>query len=187
MNINELVGKVRLENQYAVSPVVETFIFEKVSEHFKDYIVEKQVKLILADRNEKSKNMFGPGVVNTKKRSRRFDIVITNPTTGTKHIIEIKHQVSQGTAIDSVGIYLEDLEQLKTFTKSEKPFSIMVLDFLPLGTYNALTKKKYFTSEPAVITRFNEYASTNDVLILMHNTYEEEMYSSFFDAIKARL
>ena len=117
--INKIVHEMALNgDSYKISAVVENFILNKVKEYFTDCSVSYQEKMVLTDDTEKSNNLFCSNFI-TKKRTRRFDIVISR--NGKKHIIEIKHQVGGGTAIDSVGIYLEDKEKLKEYTKTETP------------------------------------------------------------------
>lgn len=131
--INEIVRDMHLAgNSYKISSVVEEYILNCVKEYFSDYKVSYQENYALSDSKSQSNNLFTTKFKH-KPRKRRFDIVIEK--NGIKHIIEIKHQTGGGTAIDSVGIYLEDMEKLKEYTKSEHPVSIMVLDFLPCGIY----------------------------------------------------
>lgn len=185
--INKIVHEMALNgDSYKISAVVENFILNKVKEYFTDCSVSYQEKMVLTDDTEKSNNLFCSNFI-TKKRTRRFDIVIAR--NGKKHIIEIKHQVGGGTAIDSVGIYLEDKDKLKEYTKTENPVSLMILDFLPCGYYprNKWTKRESFTDNPTIQARFNEYAKSQNVLVLLSNTYDEELYNSFFAAINERI
>lgn len=185
--INQLIKEMHLAgNSYKISGVVEDCIFNKIKDFFVGYTVSYQEKHTLKDSKVQSKNLFSKSF-NTKSRARRFDIVIESETK--KHIVEIKHQAGGGTAIDSVGIYLEDLEKLKEYTNSENPVSIMVLDFLPCGVYKNgdWVKKETFTSMGSTQTRFNEFAEEQNMLVLLSDIYDEELFSSFFEAIKERL
>ena len=80
-------------------------------------------------------------------------------------------------------------EELKEYTKTENPVSLMILDFLPCGYYprNKWTKRESFTDNPTIQARFNEYAKSQNVLVLLSNTYDEELYNSFFAAINERI
>lgn len=187
MNINQIVKDMHLAgNTYDISSVVEKFIFEHAKKFFNGYTVSYQENCILPDSKVQSKNLFSTSF-EKKTRKRRFDIVISKGDK--KHILEIKHQVGGGTAIDSVGIYLEDMEKLKKYTNTENPVSIMVLDFLPVGTYKngSWVKKETFVQTKSVQTRFNEFAEDNNVLVLMSDTYNEELFTAFFEAVKERL
>lgn len=87
--INKIVHEMALNgDSYKISAVVENFILNKVKEYFTDCSVSYQEKMVLTDDTEKSNNLFCSNFI-TKKRTRRFDIVISR--NGKKHIIEIKH------------------------------------------------------------------------------------------------
>lgn len=185
--INEIVRDMHLAgNSYKISSIVEEFIFNCVKEYFCDYKVSYQENYALVDSKNQSKNLFTTKFKH-KPRKRRFDIVIEK--NNKKHIIEIKHQTGGGTAIDSVGIYLEDMEKLKEYTGTGNPVSIMVLDFLPYGIYKNGTwdKKETFVEMASTQTRFNEFAEDQDVLVLLSDTYDKELFEMFFDAVKERL
>lgn len=74
--------------------------------------------------------------VRTEMLQRKHDIVIEHIQTGIKHIFELKHQTGGGTAIDSVNNYATDkLALMKWAKRNNTPYSLIVADFVKLGSY----------------------------------------------------
>lgn len=95
---------------------------------------------------------------------RYYDIVIIHKSSGKKHILELKHQVSTGTAIDSIAIFAEEIESLKRACNTEcTPFSFIICDYLPVGEYSdgkggVWKKKEIFVQNQKFRNRLNSYA-----------------------------
>lgn len=58
------------------------------------------------------------------------------------------------------------------------------MEFTKKGEWN---KKETFVEMASTQTRFNEFAEDQDVLILLSDTYDKELFEMFFESIKERL
>ena len=185
MNINEQVATLKNESGYKASAFVEKIITDIIESKFSDYIVISQCKAIF--KSNKKSNMLFCKNFNVSERKRKFDIVIENPYNNKKHIIEIKHQSGGGTAIDSVAIFLEEINELKEYTNSDNPFSLIITDFIPTGIHGDWNKKYTMPNCPTYMSRFNDYADNHNVPILLIDELDDELINLFCSEIKERL
>ena len=183
--VEKLVSAKLARRNYDLGKLAEEYILEEAKKFFADskYVVHYQFETVIEVKPQSSRLICSAFKVSSRKR--KYDIAIENTETGKIHVIEIKHQIAGGTAIDSVAIHLEDKPHLVEVKKNTDPFSLIVADFLPNIEYNDNWKKKEkFTENSKVVSRFNDFAINHNILVLLISEPDESLNLYFKEVLK---